>query len=82
MSNSLNKFQDKLSDREYKRLFSLLLTDRGTEFAKPQQFEIIDIIYGQDLADKINILLTSSQIAFTFTELLLLFLLDVLIRDY
>ncbi len=40
MSNTLNKFQDKLSDEEYKKLFSLLLTDRGTEFAKPQQFEI------------------------------------------
>lgn len=40
MSESLNNFQDKLSDKEYNRLFSLLLTDRGTEFAKPQQFEI------------------------------------------
>jgi len=40
MSNSLNKFQDKLTDKEYERLFSLLLTDRGSEFAKPQQFEI------------------------------------------
>lgn len=40
MSETLNKFQDKLSDDEYKKLFSLLLTDRGTEFAKPQQFEI------------------------------------------
>lgn len=40
MSESLNRFQDKLSDKEYKSLFSLLLTDRGTEFAKPQQFEI------------------------------------------
>lgn len=40
MSESLNKFQDKLSDKEYKSLFSLLLTDRGSEFAKPQQFEI------------------------------------------
>ena len=40
MSGSLNKFQDKLSDKEYNQLFSLLLTDRGTEFAKPQQFEI------------------------------------------
>lgn len=40
MSGSLNKFQDTLSDKEYNKLFSLLLTDRGTEFAKPQQFEI------------------------------------------
>lgn len=40
MANTLNKFQDKLSDEEYQKLFSLLLTDRGTEFAKPQQFEI------------------------------------------
>ena len=34
MSESLNKFQDKLSNKEYKSLFSLLLTDRGTEFLK------------------------------------------------
>ena len=40
MSESLNKFQDKLSDKEYENLFSVLLTDRGTEFSKPQQFEI------------------------------------------
>jgi len=40
MSATLNKFQDKLTDKEYNNLFSLLLTDRGTEFAKPQQFEI------------------------------------------
>ncbi len=40
MSESLNKFQDKLSDTEYKNLFSVLLTDRGSEFAKPHQFEI------------------------------------------
>ena len=40
MSNALNKFQDKLSSEEYNKLFSLLLTDRGTEFSKPQQFEI------------------------------------------
>lgn len=40
MSESLNKFQDKLTDKEYNSLFQLLLTDRGTEFAKPQQFEI------------------------------------------
>lgn len=40
MSKALNKFQNKLTDKEYKSLFSLLLTDRGTEFGKPQQFEI------------------------------------------
>lgn len=40
MSESLNIFQDKLTDKEFNSLFQLLLTDRGTEFAKPQQFEI------------------------------------------
>ena len=40
MSESLNKFQDKLLNKEYENLFSVLLTDRGTEFSKPQQFEI------------------------------------------
>ena len=40
MSESLNKFQDKLLDKEYENLFSVLLTDRGTEFSKSQQFEI------------------------------------------
>ena len=40
MSKALDKIQDKLSDEEYQKLFSLLLTDRGTEFCKPQQFEI------------------------------------------
>lgn len=40
MSNGLTKLQDKLTDIEYEKLFSLLLTDRGSEFGKPQQFEI------------------------------------------
>lgn len=40
MSNALNQFQDILTDEEYNKLFYLLLTDRGTEFGKPQQFEI------------------------------------------
>ena len=40
MSRALNKLQDKLSDEEFKKLFFLLLTDRGTEFGKPQLFEI------------------------------------------
>ena len=40
MSASLDKFQDILSSKEYESLFSVLLTDRGSEFAKSQQFEI------------------------------------------
>ncbi len=40
MSEALNKIQEILTDKEYNSLFALLLTDRGTEFAKPQQFEI------------------------------------------
>lgn len=40
MSESLNKLQERLTSKEYSSLFSLLLTDRGTEFAKPHQFEI------------------------------------------
>ena len=40
MSETLSKLQKNLTDKEYNRLFALLLTDRGTEFAKPQQFEI------------------------------------------
>ena len=40
MSNSLNYFQDILSYDMYQKLFSLILTDRGSEFAKPQLFEI------------------------------------------
>jgi len=40
MSTALNMLQDKLSDKEFKSLFSLLLTDRGTEFSKPIQFEV------------------------------------------
>ena len=39
MASSLDRFQDIL-DSNYSKLFSLLLTDRGTEFSKPQQFEI------------------------------------------
>ena len=33
-------FQEILSDKEYEQLFSVLLTDRGTEFIKSQQFEV------------------------------------------
>lgn len=39
MSDALNRLQDILED-DYSKLFSLLLTDRGSEFAKPQLFEI------------------------------------------
>ena len=40
MADSLNYFQDILLDDMYQKLFGLLLTDRGSEFAKPQLFEI------------------------------------------
>ena len=40
MSNSLNYFQDILLNDMYQKLFGLILTDRGSEFAKPQLFEI------------------------------------------
>ena len=40
MSKSLDSFQEILSDKEYEQLFSVLLTDRGTEFIKSQQFEV------------------------------------------
>ena len=39
MSNSLNEFQEILKD-DYNKLFSIILTDRGSEFAKPQLFEL------------------------------------------
>ena len=40
MSNTLSKLQDKLEDEEFRQLFSLLLTDRGSEFEKSQLFEV------------------------------------------
>ncbi len=40
MPNALNTIQNILTSNEYESLFSLLLTDRGTEFSKPIQFEI------------------------------------------
>lgn len=40
MSSSLNNFQEVLSDEDLKRLFPLLLTDRGSEFMRPEPFEI------------------------------------------
>lgn len=39
MASSLDRFQDLLGEN-YSKLFSLILTDRGTEFSKPQLFEI------------------------------------------
>ena len=39
MANSMDKFQEILEE-DYPKLFSLLLTDRGSEFSKPEQFEI------------------------------------------
>lgn len=39
MSTSLNDLQD-LLENDYSKLFSLVLTDRGTEFARPKLFEI------------------------------------------
>ena len=40
MSKALDLIQDKLTAEEYQKIFSLLLTDRGTKFAKPIQFEV------------------------------------------
>lgn len=40
MSSSLNNFQVILSNEDFKRLFPLLLTDRGSEFMRPEPFEI------------------------------------------
>ena len=41
MSESLNYFQELLGDEMYKKLFGLLLTDRGSEFAKQSElFEV------------------------------------------
>lgn len=40
MSESLNYFQELLGYEMYKKLFGLLLTDRGSEFTKPELFEI------------------------------------------
>lgn len=40
MSDALNKLQDKLTSEEYEKLFSLILSDRGTEFSRPVQFEV------------------------------------------
>lgn len=40
MSESLNYFQELLGDEMYKKLFGLLLIDRGSEFAKTELFEV------------------------------------------
>ncbi len=40
MSEALNTLQDKLTTDEFERLFSVLLTDRGSEFEKSQLFEV------------------------------------------
>lgn len=40
MAKALNDIQDNLSSEKYEKLFSLLLSDRGTEFSRPIQFEI------------------------------------------
>ena len=40
MSKALDLIQDKLTAEEYQKIFSLLLTDRGSEFAKHIQFEV------------------------------------------
>lgn len=39
MASTLDKLQEKLKD-DYSKLFSLLLTDRGTEFEKNELFEV------------------------------------------
>lgn len=40
MSKALDNLYYTLSSKEYEKLFSLLLADRGTEFSKPIQFEV------------------------------------------
>lgn len=40
MAHTLDCLQDNLSSDEYEKLFSLLLSDRGTEFTKPIKFEV------------------------------------------
>lgn len=40
MSESLNSLQNILSNKEYEQLFSVLLTDRGSEFIKAERFEV------------------------------------------
>lgn len=40
MSKTLNYLQEQLGDENYNKLFSLILTDRGSEFEKHELFEI------------------------------------------
>jgi len=40
MGKTIDKIQKKLTDDEFKQLFSILLTDRGSEFEKYENFEI------------------------------------------
>ena len=40
MSRTLNDLQELLGDEIYNKLFSLILTDRGSEFAKHELFEV------------------------------------------
>lgn len=40
MSKALDRIFEKLNAEEYEKLFSLILSDRGTEFSKPIQFEV------------------------------------------
>ena len=40
MSKAIDEIQEKLNAEEFEKVFRLLLTDRGSEFAKPIQFEV------------------------------------------
>ena len=39
MASTLDMLQDRLGNDDFKKIFSLLLTDRGTEFSKHELFE-------------------------------------------
>lgn len=40
MGKTIDKIQNKLTNDEFKQLFSILLTDRGSEFGKYENFEV------------------------------------------
>ena len=40
MSKAIDEIQEKLNAEEFEKVFRLLLTDRGSEFAKPIRFEV------------------------------------------
>lgn len=40
MAKTLDDLQELLGDENYNKLFSLILTDRGSEFEKHELFEI------------------------------------------